>query len=170
MRGSVPGTYPPFDHVLGVDGPADQRAEEATVISIASPVLHEDTTIVGGGTLSLLVRSNVDDADIAVRIVDEWPVGSPTHPHGYAYRVGHGWLKASHRNGHTAEAIAPLTPGEWTRVEVDLWPIGYRFAAGHRIRIDIAGADVPRFAPPAEPFELTVDLSRSTVELPELRA
>jgi predicted acyl esterase len=169
-RGSVPGTYQPFDHVLGVDGPADQRVEEAKLVSIASPVLGHDTTILGGGTLSLLVRSNAPDADIAVRIIDEWPVGSPTHPHGYAYRVGHGWLKASHRNGHTADRIAPLMPGEWTRVEVDLWPIGYRFAAGHRIRIDIAGADVPRFFPPDAPFELTVDLGSSTVVLPELRA
>lgn len=166
LRGSVPGTYPPFDHLLGVDGPTDQRAEEAKVVSIASPPLDHDVTIVGGGTLSLLARSDTADADVAVRIVDEWPIGSAQHPEGYAYRVGGGWLRASHRGGHAAGDIEPLVPGEWTPLTVDLWPIGYRFAAGHRIRLDIAGADVPRFAPPPAPFTLTLDLGRSQVVLP----
>jgi predicted acyl esterase len=155
-RGSVPGTYPPFDHVLGVDGPLDQRAEEAKLLSVASPPLGDDVTIIGGGSLSLLVRTDAV-ADLAVRIVDEWPVGSASHPHGYAYRVGGGWLR-----------IAPAAAGGWQRVEVDLWPIGYRFAAGHRIRIDIAGADAPRFVPLPHDFTVTVDLAASTLTLPHL--
>jgi predicted acyl esterase len=154
-RGSVPGTYPPFDHVLGVDGPLDQRVEEAKLLSIATEPLPEDLTVLGGGTLALRVRTDAV-ADLSVRIVDEWPVGSAQHPEGFAYRVGSGWRR-----------IGPVDGG-WQRVEVDLWPIGYRFAAGHRLRIDIAGADAPRFVPLAHDFEVTVDLAASRLQLREI--
>jgi len=154
-RGSVPGTYPPFDHLLGVDGPLDQRAEETKVLSIATAPLEDDLTIVGGGTLSLRVRADAV-ADLAVRIVDEFPVGDPQHPEGYAYRVGGGWRR-----------IGPASGG-WQRVEVDLWPIGYRFAAGHRLRIDVAGADSPRFVPLDHPFTVEIDLAASRLLMAEL--
>ena len=167
-RGSVPGSQPPFDYLLGVDGPADQRLEETKTLSIASEPLTRDVIIVGGGVVSLLLSANASDADIAVRIVDEWPVGAEGHPEGYAYRLGGGWLRASHRLGNRESDLRALVPDRPTRVDVALWPIGYRFAKGHRIRIDLAGADVPRFAPPTSPVDLTIDLGRSGVELPEL--
>lgn len=167
-RGSVPGSQPPFDYLLGVDGPADQRVEETKVVSIASEPLADAVTIIGGGMLSLLASASAADADIAVRIIDEWPVGSAEHPEGYAYRLGGGWLRASHRKGNGAADLRPLVPGKPTLLHVDLWPIGYRFAKGHRIRIDIAGADVPRFAPPTALVDLTIDLGRSAVRLPSV--
>lgn len=148
-RGSVPGTYPPFDYVLGIDGPADQRVEEAKLVSVATPPLERDVTFVGGGTARLRLRSSSPSVDLSVRIVDEWTE--------HAYRVNGGWRRVA------------LTPGEWTDIEVDLWPIGRRFAAGHRLRIDLAGADVPRFLPPDSPFEIEIDLGASTVTLGEMR-
>jgi predicted acyl esterase len=162
----VPGSQSPFDYVLGVDGPADQRVEEAKTLSIASAPLDRDVTILGEGKVSLRLQATAADADIAVRIVDEWPVGSTEFPQGYAYRMGGGWRRASHRFGNASKQLAPLVPGRWTRVDVPLWPVGYRFAKGHRIRIDIAGADVPRFMPPSSTVDVTIDLARSIVELP----
>jgi len=31
------------------------------------------------------------------------------------------------------------------RVEVDLWPTAYRFASGHRLRLQVAGGAFPRW-------------------------
>ena len=53
-------------------------------------------------------------------------------------------------------------------MNVEIWPAGYRFAKGHRIRIDLYPADTPRFVPLREPFDLAVDLGASRVTLPVL--
>ena len=35
---------------------------------------------------------------------------------------------------------SPATPGESRLYHVEFWPIGNRFEAGHRIRLDLVGA------------------------------
>jgi hypothetical protein len=168
-HGSVPGDQLPYDAYIGVDNAQDQRIEEATALSLASPVLKSDVTMLGGGSLKLRVTPSATDADVVVRVVDEYPQGS-TFPAGYGYLVTSGWLKASHRAGHTKSAIRPLRPGQATDLTVDIWPAGYRFAKGHRIRIDIYPADVPRFMPPTIAGDLIVDLGASRATLPTLES
>lgn len=155
-RGSVPGAFPPFDYYLGVDGPLDQRGEEATGLSFASPPLDETVTIVGGGRLSLSLTSDAPLADIIVHLVDEFPAGDARFPAGYGYLVTSGWRRAT------------LTPDQPASVEVEIWPTGYRFPPGHRIRIDVQPSDVPRFAPSTSPANLTIDLEASLVTLAKL--
>jgi uncharacterized protein len=42
---------------------------------------------------------------------------------------------------------APPTADDGTRaLTVDLWPTGHRFAAGHRLRVQVSGGAHPRFA------------------------
>lgn len=169
LRGTVPGAFTPLDYYLGLDGPADQRVEELKGLSFASPPLDGDVTVVGSGHASLLITCNRPDTDLVVRLVDEWPVGSE-FPLGYAYLVTSGWLRASHRNGDDPSAVAPLSPGLPTRVDIDIFPTGYRFARGHKIRVDIAPADVPRFAPLLQllPPSVSIDLGASSITLPSL--
>ncbi len=166
-RGSVSGGQLPYDAYVGVDNAQDQRVEERTALSLVSEPLKRDVTVMGAGKLSLRVTANGPDADIVVRVVDEYPAGS-AFPAGYGLLVTNGWLKASHRNGHAARSITPLIPGRPTQLDVEIWPSGYRFAKGHRIRIDIYPSDVPRFMPQTTPVDLTVDLGRSRVLLPTL--
>jgi hypothetical protein len=166
-RGSVAGGQLPYDAYLGIDNAQDQRLEERTSLSLVSAPLQRSVTMLGAGRLSLRVTANATDADVVVRVVDEYPPGSP-FPAGYGTVVTNGWLKASHRNGHSSKSIAPLTPGRPTRLDVEIWPAGYRFAKGHRIRIDIYPSDVPRFMPPTTPVDLTVDLGASRATFPTL--
>ena len=44
--------------------------------------------------------------------------------------------------------VDPATPDEdgVRTVEVELWPTAYRFRAGHRIRVQVAGGAHPRYA------------------------
>ena len=38
-----------------------------------------------------------------------------------------------------------LEPGRVYRFDIDMWATANRFRAGHRLRVDIASADFPRF-------------------------
>ena len=74
------------------------------------------------------------------------------NPH--AETVSRGWLRASHRAldrerstemepYHTHVAPEPLVPGEIYRFDISIEPMAYRFAAGHRIRLEIVNGDSP---------------------------
>ena len=43
------------------------------------------------------------------------------------------------------ERLEPEADGSW-RVAFDLWPTGHRFAAGHRIRLQVSSGAHPRYA------------------------
>jgi hypothetical protein len=53
---------------------------------------------------------------------------------------------------NVCDALARVTPERFEqidgvhRVAFDLWPIGHRFAAGHRIRLQVSSGAHPRFA------------------------
>jgi predicted acyl esterase len=49
---------------------------------------------------------------------------------------------------------SPAPPGSERRYRIELWPIGNRFRAGHRIRLDIVGASA--FSMPGRPGLNTV--------------
>ncbi|MEQ8802982.1 MAG: CocE/NonD family hydrolase C-terminal non-catalytic domain-containing protein, partial [Haliea sp.] len=44
----------------------------------------------------------------------------------------------------------PMPLGQAVPIEVGLLPVAYRFAAGHRIRLSIAGADADNFGEVAQ--------------------
>jgi hypothetical protein len=53
-------------------------------------------------------------------------------------------------------------------VIVELEVTSWIFERGHRVRLDLAGADWPNCWPPPEPVTLGVDTARSAIELPVL--
>ena len=75
------------------------------------------------------------DTDFAVRLSDVFPDGR-------AVQLQNGVLRARFREPHGDPAL--LEPGEVYRLEVDMWATANRFAAEHRIRVDISSADFPR--------------------------
>jgi predicted acyl esterase len=68
-----------------------------------------------------------------------------------------GILRAVYREGF--ERVVPLVPGEPAELRVELFPTANRFETGHRIRVEIASSNFPRFDvnPQAEPGD---DLSQ----------
>jgi putative CocE/NonD family hydrolase len=79
-------------------------------------------------------------------------------PDGRVAHVTEGVLRAPHRaparSFRRADA-APVTPGEPVELAFELLPISYRFAAGHRVRLALAGADADAFAAqPASTIEV----------------
>ncbi|MER7175165.1 Xaa-Pro dipeptidyl-peptidase [Streptomyces mesophilus] len=60
----------------------------------------------------------------------------------------------------------PLTPGRQHTLTIDLASSDHVIPAGHRLALIVAGTDAGLIEPPATPGTLTLDLRRTTAELP----
>ncbi|SDJ49660.1 Xaa-Pro dipeptidyl-peptidase [Streptomyces indicus] len=60
----------------------------------------------------------------------------------------------------------PLTPGRAHTLTIDLASSDHVIPAGHRLALIVAGTDAGLIEPPATPGQLTLDLRRTTAELP----
>ena len=124
------GNYPP--------GPLDQAAVESRkdVLVYTTPVLERDLEVIGPVSLDLYVSSSAVDTDFTGKLVD---VG----PDGVARGLTEGILRARYRG--SMEKAELMTPGTVYRLTVDLWNTANVFLAGHRLRVEIAGSNFPRF-------------------------
>jgi hypothetical protein len=140
--------------------PGDQRADEALSLVYTGAPLATPVTILGGAPAHLRVASSVPVAGVAISLID-------VDPEGRSHLVAKGMRNITRRGSLTDPQ--PLTPGEVTELVVDVDATGWRFPAGHRIRVAIAGADWPNVWPTPEPAVLTVHHG-STITLPEVPA
>lgn len=101
-------------------------AARADVLTWTGDVLDRALTIMGTVSATLMHGAEHDDADVLVRLSD-------VDAKGRSRNVTEGYV----RRGN-ATSGEPLT--------LDLLPTAHRFAAGHRIRIAVAGGAFPQFA------------------------
>lgn len=124
----------------GVFGPSssDQRSIEARadVLVYTSAVLSKGLSVVGELKAVLYVSADVKDSDIAVKIVDVYPDGT-------AYNVAHSILRLRYRDGLRAPRM--MEAGQVYRVEIGGMATSNYFAPGHRLRLEVAGANFPFF-------------------------
>lgn len=160
--GSTSYTYPNPGWVSGVvgfgpEGPAGGFDPVRRVLTFTSPPLDADVEIAGPIKLELYASSTAADTDFFVKLSDQFPMAEADRAHDRNPRaevVSRGWLRASHRRldperstemepYHTHAAPEPLVPGEIYRFDISIEPMAYRFAAGHRIRLEIVNGDSP---------------------------
>ncbi|GAA4990023.1 CocE/NonD family hydrolase [Actinopolymorpha pittospori] len=114
--------------VLPEAGPRDQRAveERRDVLVYTGEVLPADLTVLGTVRAQLTFASSAPVTDVTVKLVD-------VHPDGAAMLV--------------VDSIRRVraTPGSTSEVEVEVGSTAMTFAAGHRVRIEIASSNYPRF-------------------------
>ncbi|SVB16457.1 uncharacterized protein METZ01_LOCUS169311, partial [marine metagenome] len=67
----------------------------------------------------------------------------PDYPGGFDLNIGDGIVRARYRDSRTEEKL--MKPDEVYEFEVRLYPTSNVFKKGHRIRVDIAGSNFPRF-------------------------
>src|SRR5499426_2198531 len=156
---------------------------EANLPSFTSASLERPLEIAGHPVVSLWLTSSEPDAALFVYL-------SEVEADGRSRYVTEGILRAIHR----AEAPAPrnyratwpwrtfarkdarpMPPGEPQFVRFALLPTAWRFAAGSRIRLSIAGADADHFVqtPHGRPPLLTLlggGEKASAIELPTAEA
>jgi len=118
-------------------GPYDQQKveEREDVLVFSTAALEQDTEVTGPVKLVLYAASDSRDTDFTGKLVD-------VHPDGKAYNLCDGILRAQYRNGPDPTL---LEPGKVERFEIDLWVTSNVFKRGHRIRLEVASSNFPRF-------------------------
>ena len=134
--------YDPGNPTPSIGGPVllarepvvDNRPLEARtdVLTYTTPPLDDTLEAIGPVRVDLRVRANDEGFDLFARICD-------------VDREGASW--------NVCDALARAAPGRFAQaadgtwhVAFDLWPIGHRFAAGHRIRLQVSSGAYPRYA------------------------
>jgi putative CocE/NonD family hydrolase len=104
----------------------------ADVLTYTTDPLTETVEAVGPARVELWVRTDAEHFDLFARVCDVDPAGA-------SWNVCDGLARVSPERFERAEH------GAW-RVEFELWPLGHRFAADHRIRLQVSSGAHPRFA------------------------
>ena len=115
-----------------------QRTIEARtdVLVYTTPVLERDVEVTGPVTLTLFAATSAVDTDFTGKLVD-------VHPDGFARNLTDGILRARYRESRARGTL--LKPSEVYEYTIDLWATSNVFKAGHRIRLEIASSNFPRF-------------------------
>lgn len=133
--------YDPTDPTPSVGGPllnppgkqVDNTVLEARpdVLTFTGPVLTRDLDVVGPVTASIFVRTRTPYTDLFVRLTD-------VDEQGVSRNVVDGISRLD------PECGVPIDDAGVARVELELFPTAYRFAAGHRLRVQVSGGAFPR--------------------------
>jgi hypothetical protein len=119
-------------------GPLDQRVVEvrSDVLVYTSKALAHDMEVAGPVKAVLYVSTTAKDTDFTAKLVDVFPDGT-------ARNLTDGILRLRYRNSLDKPLLA--VPGELYQITVDAGVTGNVFRKGHRIRLEIASSNFPRF-------------------------
>ncbi len=141
--GSDRYVYDPGQPTPSVGGPVllepnavlDNRRLEARpdVLTFTTTPLSETIEAIGPVRVEVSVRASRPYFDVFARVCDVEESGASWNVTDSLVRVAPG-------------RFDPEDAGGAHRVAFDLWPIGHRFAAGHRIRLQISSGAHPRYA------------------------
>ncbi len=142
--GSDRYVYDPAHPTPSVGGPVlleatavvDNRPLEARadVLTFTTEPLAETVEAIGPVRVELFVRASRPYFDVFARVCDVDPSGVSRNVTDALVRVAPG------RDDRGPD------DGGVHRVAFDLWPIGHRFAVGHRIRLQVSSGAHPRYA------------------------
>jgi uncharacterized protein len=118
-----------------------------------------ELAIAGHVRVQLRVSSSAPVAFVSAKLCDVFPDGTSA-------LITRGILNLAHRDSH--DLPAPLPTDEPVEVAFEPDATAYIVEAGHRLRLDLAGADFPSSWPPPHPGTLTVDPAASRLVLPVL--
>lgn len=115
-------------------GPVDNRLVEARpdVLTYTSGPLREAVEVIGPVAARVYLRSELPYLDVFLRLCD-------------VDRRGRSW--------NVCDGLVRVAPGRFRQdadgvvaVDLPLWPAAHRFAAGHRLRLQVSGGAHPRYA------------------------
>jgi putative CocE/NonD family hydrolase len=124
--------------IAGDPGSLDQRKmeERPEILVYTSPPLASGVEVSGPVTVTLYVSSDVKDTDVTAKLIDVLPNGS-------AYNLDETIQRLRYRDGddHTVS----LDKGKVYKVTLTPLNTSVLFGVGHRIRLEVAGSNFPRF-------------------------
>ena len=122
----------------------DLRPDEVFGPTYTSAPLTEPLSVLGVPEVVLHLAVSAPVATAVVRLTD-------VAPDGTSAQVSAGILNLTHRRSH--EHPEALVPGRTEEIRVAMRPAGYRFAAGHRLRVSVASSAWPVIWPSPYPAE-----------------
>ena len=124
--------------IPGNGGALDQRKmeERPDILVYTSEPLSKDTEVSGPITVTLYVSADVKDTDVTAKILDVLPDGT-------AYNLDETIQRLRYREGD--DKLVWIEPGKVYKVTLTPMVTSNLFAAGHRIRLEVAGSNFPRF-------------------------
>lgn len=124
--------------VFSEGGAYDQRPVESRedVLVYTTPPLDQSLEVTGPVKVILYASSSAPDTDFTAKLVDVAPCG-------YARNLTDGIIRARYRTSMSEPSL--LTPDEVTAYEIDLVATSNVFLKGHRLRVEIASSNFPRF-------------------------
>ena len=128
--------------ILGARAPYLALATRPDVLVFQTEPLVEPVEVTGPMTVHLWISSSAPDTDFTAKLVDVYPPG-PDYPEGYAMNLVDSIIRTRYRDSW--ERADLMRPGEVYEVRIGLPPTSNLFARGHRIRLDIASSNFPRF-------------------------
>lgn len=131
----------------------DLRPDEALSLTYTTDPLAEPLDALGFAEAILHLSADAEIATVVVRLTD-------VAPDGTSAQVSSGILNLTHRRSDVSPE--PLVPGRVEEVHVPLRALGYRWLAGHRIRVSVATQAWPIIWPSPLPVTLTVHRGSAT--------
>ena len=134
-----PTPYPYDPGTLQIGGPFDARPIQRRddVLCYTSEPLTADLIICGRVFAELFVSSTAEDTEFCAMLCD-------VYPNGTARQLCDGNVRLALRD--SLEKLDPVPPGQIVKVRIDLWATGIRVFRGHRLRLQVASAAVPKLA------------------------
>ena len=104
--------------------------------------LSEDVAVVGPITVRLWIASSAPDTDFTAKLIDVHP---PTgdDPKGLALNLTDGILRCRYRDSWEKPAL--MEPGRVYAITIEPFATANLFRRGHRIHLDIASSNFPKF-------------------------
>lgn len=131
--GVAAGRYAIGQFLPGWGMPDDQRIDEGLSLVYGTAPLAQPMEVVGVPRARLHYRAGARTAFLSAKLCD-------VAPDGTSVLVSRAVLNLTHLGSH--ESPQALVPGRVYEIDVPLQATAYRFAAGHRVRLMLAGADV----------------------------
>jgi len=124
--------------IPGNGGALDQRKmeERDDILVYTSDPLTADAELSGPITVTLYVSSDVKDTDVTAKLID-------VQPDGTAYNLDETIQRLRYREGDNKQVW--LEKGKVYKVTLTPMNTSNLFPAGHRIRLEVAGSNFPRF-------------------------
>ncbi|MBV9546257.1 MAG: CocE/NonD family hydrolase, partial [Chloroflexi bacterium] len=128
--------------ILGARPPYLALATRPDVLVFQTEPLVTSIEVTGPIEVHLWISSSAVDTDFTAKLVDVYPPNLD-YPDGYAMNLVDSIIRARYRGSW--ERADLMRPGELYEVCLSLPPTSNVFAVGHRIRLDVASSNFPRF-------------------------
>ncbi len=112
------------------------------VLVFETAPLAEDVQVAGAIKVQLYIDSDAPDTDFTVKLVDVYPA-SEDYPQGFALNITDGIFRCRYRHGFDKPQL--LTAGEVVEITIEPFATCNLFRKGHRLRLDIAGSNFPKY-------------------------